>query len=60
VARCIVEAETAKERIELLIRILDVMSEFEKLNNFTGLMAFFSALSLQPIYRLSETKSVSG
>uniref|UniRef100_A0A914CS63 Uncharacterized protein n=1 Tax=Acrobeloides nanus TaxID=290746 RepID=A0A914CS63_9BILA len=57
VARCIIEAETLKERIGLLSRILEVMTEFEKLNNFTGLMAFFSALSLQPIYRLSETKS---
>lgn len=42
----------------MLSRVLEIMTVLEELNNFSGLMAFFSALSLQPIYRLNESKSV--
>ena len=57
-ARSIVETESLDERIEMLSRVLEIMIVFEELNNFSGLMAFCSALGLQPIYRLKESKSV--
>uniref|UniRef100_A0A914X472 Ras-GEF domain-containing protein n=2 Tax=Plectus sambesii TaxID=2011161 RepID=A0A914X472_9BILA len=33
-------------------RVLEVMSVFEELNNFTGLVAFYSALNSSSVYRL--------
>lgn len=58
VARSLVETESLEERVEMLSRVLEIMVVLEDLNNFSGLMAFFSALTLQPIYRLKESKTV--
>jgi len=59
VAKSIVETESLDERAEMFSRVLEIMFVFEELNNFNGLIAFFSALNCQPVYRLEESKSVS-
>nr|CAD2176560.1 unnamed protein product [Meloidogyne enterolobii] len=57
VAKSIVETESLDERAEMFSRVLEIMFVFEELNNFNGLIAFFSALNCQPVYRLEESKS---
>ncbi|PAV56933.1 hypothetical protein WR25_10109 isoform B [Diploscapter pachys] len=53
VSRSIVETESLEERVAMLNRALDVMSVFEELHNFTGLVAFLSALNSSCVHRLS-------
>uniref|UniRef100_A0A914GRE9 Son of sevenless n=1 Tax=Globodera rostochiensis TaxID=31243 RepID=A0A914GRE9_GLORO len=57
VARSIVETESVEERVEMLSRVLEIMTVFEELNNFNGIVAFFAALNCQPVYRLDESKA---
>ncbi|KAL3117214.1 hypothetical protein niasHT_007617 [Heterodera trifolii] len=57
VARSIVETESVEERVEMFSRVLEIMTVFEELNNFNGIVAFFAALNCQPVYRLDESKS---
>uniref|UniRef100_A0A1I7VDK9 Son of sevenless-like protein 1 n=1 Tax=Loa loa TaxID=7209 RepID=A0A1I7VDK9_LOALO len=52
VARCIVETASLDERVYMFSRVLEVMSVFEELNNFTGLVALYSALNSSSVYRL--------
>uniref|UniRef100_F1KUD9 Son of sevenless 2 n=1 Tax=Ascaris suum TaxID=6253 RepID=F1KUD9_ASCSU len=52
VARSIVETPSLEERVGMFSRVLEVMSVFEELNNFTGLVAFYSALNSSSVYRL--------
>ncbi|MCP9264846.1 Son of sevenless-like protein 1 [Dirofilaria immitis] len=52
VARSIVETASLDERVYMFSRVLEVMSVFEELNNFTGLVALYSALNSSSIYRL--------
>lgn len=59
VTRSIVETESLDERVEMLSRVLEIMTVFEELNNFNGIVSFFAALNCQPVYRLEESKSVS-
>jgi hypothetical protein len=58
VARSITETESLEERVEMLSRVLEIMTVFEELNNFTGVVAFYSALNCSSIYRLKESKLV--
>ncbi|CAD6193435.1 unnamed protein product [Caenorhabditis auriculariae] len=53
VSRSIVETESLEERVAMFNRVLEVMSVFEELHNFTGLVAFISALNSACIHRLS-------
>ncbi|VDN17205.1 unnamed protein product [Gongylonema pulchrum] len=52
VARAIVETPSLEERVYMFSRVLDVMAVFEELNNFTGLVALYSALNSSSVYRL--------
>uniref|UniRef100_A0A1I7U6D6 DH domain-containing protein n=1 Tax=Caenorhabditis tropicalis TaxID=1561998 RepID=A0A1I7U6D6_9PELO len=52
VSRSIVETESLEERMAMFNRVLEVMSVFEELHNFTGLVAFYSALNSSCIFRL--------
>uniref|UniRef100_A0A1I8EUC8 RasGEF domain-containing protein n=1 Tax=Wuchereria bancrofti TaxID=6293 RepID=A0A1I8EUC8_WUCBA len=52
VARSIVETCSLDERVHMFSRVLEVMSVFEELNNFTGLVALYSALNSSSVYRL--------
>ncbi|KJH49616.1 RasGEF domain protein [Dictyocaulus viviparus] len=53
VSRSIVETESLEERVAMFTRVLEVMSVFEELHNFTGLVAFQSALNSACVHRLS-------
>ncbi|CAB3396795.1 unnamed protein product [Caenorhabditis bovis] len=53
VSRSIVETESLEERVAMFNRALEVMSVFEELHNFTGLVAFFAALHSACLHRLS-------
>ncbi|KHN81845.1 Son of sevenless -like protein 1 [Toxocara canis] len=52
VARSIVETPSLEERVGMFSRVLEVMAVFEELNNFTGLVALYSALNSSSVYRL--------
>ncbi|CAG9536315.1 unnamed protein product [Cercopithifilaria johnstoni] len=52
VARSIVETASLDERVYMFSRVLEIMSVFEELNNFTGLVALYSALNSSSVYRL--------
>ncbi|VDK70156.1 unnamed protein product [Litomosoides sigmodontis] len=52
VARSIVETASLDERVYMFSRVLEIMSIFEELNNFTGLVALYSALNSSSVYRL--------
>lgn len=52
VARSIVETPSLEERVSMFSRVLEVMMVFEELNNFTGLVALYSALNSSSVYRL--------
>lgn len=39
-------------------KVLEIMTIFENYNNFTGLVAFYSALNCSSVFRLKETKEV--
>lgn len=58
-ARSIVETDSLEDRVQMLSRVLEIMSIFEELNNFTGLVAFYSALNCSSVFRLKESKEVS-
>ncbi|VDD93490.1 unnamed protein product [Enterobius vermicularis] len=55
VARSIVETPSLEERVEMFSRVLEIMMVFEELNNFTGLVALYSALNSCSVYRLRAT-----
>lgn len=42
----------------MISRVLEIMNVFEELNNFTGVVAFYSALSCSSVHRLKETRMV--
>lgn len=53
VSKSIVETESLEERVAMFSRALEVMSVFEELHNFTGLVAFLSALRSACVHRLT-------
>ncbi|CAI5453144.1 unnamed protein product [Caenorhabditis angaria] len=53
VSKSIVETESLEERVAMFNRALEVMSVFEELHNFTGLVAFLAALQSSCVFRLS-------
>eukprot|EP00080_Pristionchus_pacificus_P020959 PDM80979.1 sos-1 [Pristionchus pacificus] len=53
VSRSIVETESLEERVAMFSRVLEVMTVFEELHNFTGLVAFYSALNKACVHRLT-------
>lgn len=52
------ETVSLEERVYMFSRVLDIMSVFEELNNFTGLVALYSALNSSSVYRLKACREV--
>ncbi|CAD5224083.1 unnamed protein product [Bursaphelenchus okinawaensis] len=57
VAKSIIETKSIEERVELFSRILEIMCVFEELNNFNGVVAFYSALNCSSVFRLKDSQS---
>ena len=57
--RALIDTKNFEERVALLTRMIDIMCVFEELNNFNGIMEFFSALHSSSVYRLELTKKVA-
>ncbi|XP_031567931.1 son of sevenless homolog 1-like isoform X2 [Actinia tenebrosa] len=49
------EMANLEERVAVLRRIIDILSVFQELNNFNGILEVVSALNSSPIYRLQHT-----
>ncbi|KAH7730361.1 RasGEF domain-containing protein [Aphelenchoides avenae] len=56
VTRSLVETESLEERVAMFARVLEIMVVFEELNNFNGVVAFYSALAHSAIFRLKESQ----
>lgn len=54
------ETASLEERVEMLSRVLEVMCVLEELNNFTGVVAFNSALNFSSVLRLKKSQAVGG
>lgn len=54
-----VESGNIDERVAVLSRVLEIMCSFEDMNNFTGLLEFYSALTSAAVFRLRHTWNVS-
>lgn len=48
-----------EERVEIFSRVLEIMCVFEELNNFNGVVAFYSALNCSSVFRLKDSQAVS-
>ncbi|CAD5231948.1 unnamed protein product [Bursaphelenchus xylophilus] len=57
VAKSIVETKSMEERVEIFSRVLEIMCVFEELNNFNGVVAFYSALNCSSVFRLKDSQS---
>ncbi|XP_004349414.2 guanine nucleotide exchange factor [Capsaspora owczarzaki ATCC 30864] len=55
VATCVVDTESLKERVDVIINFLEVLAECERLNNFNGMMEILSGLQATSVYRLKFT-----
>lgn len=55
VASSVVLAPKKKQRVAVLTRLIQILDELKRIRNFSGMMAFFSALSLGAIQRLKKT-----
>lgn len=56
--RSLVETESLEERVAMFARVLEIMVVFEELNNFNGVVAFYSALAHSAVFRLKESQKV--
>ena len=54
--KSVVTTENVDERAAVVNRLIEVMREFDKLNNFSGVMEIHSALESAPVHRLEKTK----
>ena len=54
--KILVDTENLEERQALMNRILEIMSTFQKLNNFNGMFAIAAATQSASIFRLYKTK----
>jgi son of sevenless-like protein len=56
--RLLVETGNLQERVALMSRMIEIMIVFEELQNYNGVMEFFSALNSSSCYRLEQTRGV--
>ena len=54
-----IEAENFEERVAVMSRILEIISVFQELNNFNGVLEVISALHSSAVFRLDHTFNVS-
>lgn len=56
---CILECGNVDERIAVMNRILEIMTVFDELNNFNGLIEIHGVMQSSPIFRLNHTIEVN-
>uniref|UniRef100_A0A0N5C4S0 Ras-GEF domain-containing protein n=1 Tax=Strongyloides papillosus TaxID=174720 RepID=A0A0N5C4S0_STREA len=53
---CIVNERSLEDRVAMYSRVIEIICVLEELNNFTGVVALFSALNATSVHRLAHTR----
>ncbi|XP_029189589.2 son of sevenless homolog 1-like [Acropora millepora] len=53
--KSMLEFPNLEERVAVLSRIIDILTVFQELNNFNGILEVVSAINSSPVYRLQHT-----
>lgn len=53
--KSMLEFPNLEERVAVLNRVIDILTVFQELNNFNGILEVVSAINSSPVYRLQHT-----